>query len=225
MLNKRILKEISYSKFLTNYPHLNTGSFLVVLLCVFLIIASTFTQIPMFLSGFIKDHLSLTSAIMQKTDAHLLNYRYYLPQIPAILFIGAFLGNRVGMFTVIVYFLIGIIGFPIFAAGGGLFYYLQPGFGYILGYFLAVFAVGHILAGKITDFSLFRATIVGVLAVHLVGIIYLTLLLTLQHNSIFYILGWIYDLSAKPLPYDLIFGFSAVCLARPARSIFWIAMD
>lgn len=224
---KRLLRDIRYFKFLNAYPTLNLGSFLVVLFCILVMLISTFTQIPMFLFNFSWNNLLDIFASFGGHGAadKASTYYYYVPQIPAVLFTGAMLGYRVGMFAILVYLIIGLVGFPVFASGGGLFYYLKPGFGYILGYSLAIYTVGRILEHKVTNFNIIRAAIVGVLAVHVIGIIYLTVLLTLQHNSIFYILSWIYAMSGIQVPYDLLFGLVAIGLARPMRGIFWLAMD
>ena len=46
-------------------------------------------------------------------------------------------GKTVGVLSAVVYLIIGLIGVPVFSAGGGIFYVLQPTFGYLLGFVLA----------------------------------------------------------------------------------------
>lgn len=55
------------------------------------------------------------------------------------------LGARDGAATIAIYLIMGLIGIPIFTAGGGFTYVLQPTFGYLLGYLVAV-PVGAIVA-------------------------------------------------------------------------------
>lgn len=55
------------------------------------------------------------------------------------------LGARDATITVAIYLVMGLIGIPIFTAGGGIMYVLKPTFGYLLGYLFAVPA-GAILA-------------------------------------------------------------------------------
>ena len=55
------------------------------------------------------------------------------------------LGANDGVATIAIYLIMGLIGIPIFTAGGGFTYVLQPTFGYLLGYIVAV-PVGAIVA-------------------------------------------------------------------------------
>ncbi|MFH0703173.1 MAG: biotin transporter BioY [bacterium] len=224
---KQLFKKIRYLRFLDNYPKFNPGSLLVAVLCVFLIIISTFTQLPLGLLTIPEEAflhpIDFFSNI--KSANEIMKVCYYIPQIPSILFIGALLGPRIGLIAIFIYIVLGLAGLPIFASGGGINYYSQLGFGYILGYLASVYLVGNILSAKINTYSIFRATIVGVFSIHLVGIVYLICLMLLQQSSILLILGWIWAQSGIQLPYDLFIGFIAISLARSARSIFWMAMD
>ncbi|MEE8478480.1 MAG: biotin transporter BioY, partial [Candidatus Neomarinimicrobiota bacterium] len=52
-----------------------------------------------------------------------------------ILFLGALLGSRLGMLSVIMYIMEGIIGIPVFAGGtAGFMYLLGPTGGYLIGF-------------------------------------------------------------------------------------------
>jgi len=224
---KRLLKNVRYFRFIDNFPELKLGSILVAVLCTFLIIIATFTQLE--LRCLVMPH----EAYIHPTDfftnnvflTNFMDKYYYIPQIPAILFTSALLGPGLGLFAVILYVLAGLLGCPIFASGGGIGYYSDPGFGYILGYFGGVYLVGNILSHKITNMSLIKAALVGVLVIHLFGIIYMFSLLLLQHNSIFVIIGWIWAKSGMQLPYDLVVSVITISLARPARAFLWVAMD
>ncbi|MBD5632141.1 MAG: biotin transporter BioY [Clostridia bacterium] len=86
---------------------------------------------------------------------------------------GLLLGWKKGLISMSVYCFTGLIGVPVFAAGGGIFYVLKPSFGYILGFILSA-AVAGLIAGR-KDLPLWRY-IVGALAAfvadYLVGIPY-----------------------------------------------------
>jgi len=142
-----------------------------------------------------------------------------------VLFTAALLGPRIGLLTVFIYILIGLLNFPIFASGGGLGYCTERVFGYLFSYFIAVYLVGNIMSARITSFSILRATFVGVFSIHVFGILYLIVIMLLNHNPISAIFGWIWALSGIQLPYDLLIGYVAISLARPARTLFWIVMD
>ena len=60
---------------------------------------------------------------------------------------GLLLGWKKGMASMAVYCFMGLVGVPVFSAGGGIFYVLKPSFGYIVG-FIAAAAVAGLVAGK-----------------------------------------------------------------------------
>ena len=59
---------------------------------------------------------------------------------------GLRLGGRSGAAAVALYAVLGLIGLPVFAEGGGIWYILKPSFGYILG-----FIFGTYVTGKLTE--------------------------------------------------------------------------
>lgn len=59
-----------------------------------------------------------------------------------VLLAGFLLGRRLGSISVALYLLIGLIGIPIFASGGGPAYLLRPTFGFLLGFLLAAWVIG-----------------------------------------------------------------------------------
>lgn len=60
---------------------------------------------------------------------------------------GLMLGWKKGVISMSIYCLMGLIGIPVFAAGGGIFYVLKPSFGYIIGFILSALVAG-LIAGK-----------------------------------------------------------------------------
>ena len=59
---------------------------------------------------------------------------------------GLLLGGRLGAISVGSYIVLGLIGLPVFASGGGIGYILTPTFGYLIG-----FCVGAFVTGKIAN--------------------------------------------------------------------------
>ncbi|MEI8389474.1 MAG: biotin transporter BioY [bacterium] len=226
-MNNRIIKNVKNTKFLRRFPRLNTGSLVIVVICTFLIIISTFTPIPQLILSIPQEALINPADFFAKANSmgKITNVFYYIPQIPIVLMIAAIMGPRLGMLSVILYILAGLVGFPIFAGGGGINYYMQHGFGYILGFIPGVYTVGNILSGKLKSFTTIRASIVGVTAVHFIGVIYLTIVLFIKHESIFTVFGWIWQLSGMQFFYDVIFSVLAIIMGRFLRKVLWIAMD
>ena len=99
---------------------------------------------------------------------------HFTLQIFFALLSGFILGPRLGAVSVGIYLAVGLVGIPVFAAGGGPAYLIRPTFGFLLGFLFAAW-----LAGKISRMgrrtSLARnicAAVVGMGAYYLSGILY-----------------------------------------------------
>lgn len=224
---KQLLKRFHFIKFLEPFPRFRLGSLLVAIFCSFLIVIATFTPVPLRILAIPGEALSNTGEFFANLTSidqvtRLLNY---IPQIPIVIMIASMLGPGTGMLSVFLYVGSGLIGFPVFASGGGISYIFRLGFGYILGFFAGTIVTGKILSTGITRMKIVKAAILGVLAIHLVGIIYMGTMLLLKQESIFAIFGWIWQLSGMQILYDLIFALAAAFLGRFLRKALWIAMD
>ncbi|MCR4881606.1 MAG: biotin transporter BioY [bacterium] len=153
------------------------------------------------------------------------SYFSYIPQVPAVFFIAALLGPVGGMIAVFIYIAAGLIGFPVFSSGGGLSYFLKPGMGYLLGFFPAIFFVSNILRKKNIKHRFVAAALSGIICVHIIGIIYLTILMFFQGEQLFLILSWFWLLTGMQILYDFIFGILAIFLARFFRRLLSIITD
>ncbi|MBR4309320.1 MAG: biotin transporter BioY [Oscillospiraceae bacterium] len=80
---------------------------------------------------------------------------------------GILLGPLCGAVSQALYVLLGLIGLPVFAYGGGLSYVLQPTFGYLLGMIFCAFLTG--LLAERTRWSLWIVSTIGLLSVYLIG--------------------------------------------------------
>ena len=102
-----------------------------------------------------------------------------LQTIPVLL-AGVFLGARAGATSQIVYLLLGMAGFPVFAlAGAGPAYLLGPTGGFLLGFMAAAFVTGA-LRDKTARFGtsgLILALLSGSLVLDLCGLAWLTVIL------------------------------------------------
>ena len=59
-----------------------------------------------------------------------------------VMLAGLLLGSRRAFFSVATYLVIGLVGFPVFARGGGPAYLIRPTFGFLLGFALAAYGIG-----------------------------------------------------------------------------------
>ena len=111
----------------------------------------------------------------------------------AVLFIGVTLGYKVGLLTVSLYLLEGIMGLPVFAnspeKGIGIVYFIGPTMGYLIGFLIAVYCAGTFKYDK-GLINTFIKLIFSVSFIYIFGLIWLGILI-----------GWdkpIFKLGAEP---------------------------
>ena len=87
---------------------------------------------------------------------------------------GLLLGGRRGAMSVGVYILLGLIGLPVFAEGGGFWYILQPSFGYLLGFMLAAYVTGRMVErrARLSTGWVIAVNFLGLFIVYAAGMIY-----------------------------------------------------
>lgn len=199
---------------------LSFGSILLILCCTFLIILSTFIQVNI-------NHFTIPAGLFSGEHLALTDYIHtykLIPQVPVIMFIGAFLGRKYGIVSILIYILLGLFAMPIFALGGGPKYIFEYSFGYIIAYIPAVFFAGSILKSGYTNRNIFHAVLVGVLTIHLIGVLYMLFIAGLQHEGSEFMIGWIVAQSGVKIIYDFVFSFAAVFIAKYAKIILWFFM-
>ena len=93
-----------------------------------------------------------------------------------VLFLGLAFGYKIGLATVGVYLLEGIIGIPVFSnspeKGVGLIYFTGPTMGYLIGFLTAVFFSGY-LNFKDNFFKVFSKLVFSVSTIYLFGVLWL----------------------------------------------------
>jgi len=104
-----------------------------------------------------------------------------IPHVPLtlqtlmVMFAGLILGSRRGALSQLLYLVIGLLGIPIFAQGGGPGYVLQPSFGFLVGFIAGAYVIGKVVEGE-GNLPLSRTLIalfLGQAAIYLLGISYL----------------------------------------------------
>ncbi len=109
---------------------------------------------------------------------------------------GVILGSRLGLITLAIYLFLGLLGLPVFAGGGGIDYFKEPTFGYLLSLPLNAYLSGLFFENK----KNYLAILVPMFCTHLIGIIYL---IFFNPN----LLDFTWHLSFSMVGYDLIFSF------------------
>ena len=110
-----------------------------------------------------------------------------------VIFLGMCFGYKLGLATVALYLIEGIVGIPVFSnspeKGVGMIYFTGPTMGYLLGFIIAVYVAGKLNFNK--NYLLnFIKIFFSVLPIYVLGLIWLGILI-----------GWdkpIFDLGAKP---------------------------
>ena len=130
-----------------------------------------------------------------------------------IILIGASFGYKIGLATVSVYLLEGIIGLPVFSnspeKGTGLVYFTGPTMGYLLGFLSAVFFAGFFNYSK-NIFLNFIKIVFSIFTIYLLGLVWLG-----------YLIGWdkpIFKLGAEPFLLAELFKIIILTILVPRLS-------
>ena len=99
----------------------------------------------------------------------------YLPftlQMLVVFVIPAIFGSRLSFYGVLLYLVLGLIGLPIFASGGGISYLMRPSFGFLIGFLLAVIPSGIIAKRMDNVYGYTLSTLVSLVIIYSIGFIY-----------------------------------------------------
>jgi biotin transporter BioY len=160
-------------------------------------------------------------------------YSPYVPMAPAVLFLGYVFGLPLGFLATLAFVVLGLIGphigFLPLAAGGGLEYYRQPTFGYLIGMVLAAWFAGRVTMTENNSLRQIVVVLGGLLILHVAGLTYLVgsslgILLFEGEAAYLHWQPWLAEsirnyswYSWYALPYDALFSLAAIGLAFPFR--------
>ena len=216
MINKR------YKDILSQYIHkgeptpLTIGTLVVCGLCFLIIIIATFTQLN-FSHGWFKF----------VSDEGFITYTknvIYSPLIPAMIFTIYILGKNYATLMYILYLATGFFIWPIFLFGGGIDYVQNYLFGYILGFFFAIYTIGTIL--KISQNVKYRllSALLGVISIHVFGFAYCIILAILRVIDFSLVIPILKVISMSNILYDILFSILIILIAPYIKNILWVCM-
>lgn len=169
-----------------------------------------------------KAAIAIGFAILTAMAAQLRIYTPFSPvpftlQVFPVLLAGAFLGMYYGGASQLIYLSMGLAGLPVFAEGhGGYAVLLGPTGGYLVGFVLAAFLIGHIVHSGKNARSTPRIAVAmtaGIAVIYLFGAGYLAVLLGLSFEKAF-VMG------ALPfIGFDLLKMAGAAGMARAALPV------
>lgn len=184
-------------------------NFVVVIFCTLLIIASTFININL-------KHYIIPMDLFTNKNLSMDNFIFcipFIPQVPIVMFICSVLGRKMALTSVLLYLIIGLFFVPVFALGGGIKYFGEYGFGYILAYIPALLIAGRLL-DKYSFLDMIKATLAGVFTIHICGIFYMLFVALIKQAGSMFILGWITAQSGLKIIYDLIASFVLILIGK-----------
>ena len=98
---------------------------------------------------------------------------------------GCLLGSGCGALSQLIYVLLGLLGLPIFTAGGGFSYVLHPTFGFLLGLIPSALVIGLITRKSRHPLRIILACVAGLATLYAVGLPYMGLILNVYLGK-----GW-----------------------------------
>ena len=214
MINKRYKDIFNSFIYKGEKTPFSIGTLVVFALCFILLIVATFTQIPISIPYFVN------------SEAGLLEFKtlLYNPQICAMILCIYLLKRTYSYFLFALYLIVGIFIAPIFVFGFGLEVFQSYLFGYFLGFGFAIFIAGSIFNLAHTLKARLLGSILGVVSIHLTGIVY-CFILALFNVIDFSLLSPIYaTVTGSKIFYDITFSILIVLLAPYIKNVFWLCM-
>ena len=200
------MTRIDKQKRVVKIPLIN---FVVIIFCTLLIIASTFININL-------KHYIIPMDLFTNKNLVMDNFIFsipFIPQIPIVMFICSILGKRMAFTSALLYIITGLFFCPVFALGGGIKYFGEYGFGYILAYIPAILIAGKLL-DKYSFLDMIKATLAGVFTIHICGVLYMILVALIKGAGSMFILGWITAQSGLKVVYDIIASFVLILIGK-----------
>lgn len=141
-------------------------------------------------------------------------------QVPAVLLTALVCGPRAGLLASVAYLTLGLVLLPVFQDGGGFDYLLQPSFGFLAGFIPSAWFCGRLARqpGMNTLERLFGTAVLGLLLIHLSGVLNL-LLGALLHRWSESLPQLVLTYSLLALPGQLLMCAVVALLARLLRPL------
>ena len=109
------------------------------------------------------------------------------------------LERKLAVLSVIVYIMIGLVGFPIFANGGGINYIFSPTFGYLVSFIFATYFIA-----SFKEKNIYISTAIGMLIIYALGMIYFVFIQYVLNGKVYFISYLFYNLFLVFLPGDIL---------------------
>lgn len=125
------------------------------------------------------------------------------------------LRKELAALSVVIYILLGLLGLPVFASGGGLMYVFSPSFGYLLGFIVSVYFISYFK----DKLNLYILIPLGAILVYVLGVPYFVLIQSFLNGKFYDLYFIVVNLFLIYLPKDLIFAFLAHRISKLASKV------
>jgi biotin transport system substrate-specific component len=150
----------------------------------------------------------------------------YTPILALALSLGGMFSARMGLITMVAYLLLGLLCWPVFANGGGVAYWQQPGFSYLLAMPLGAWVCGRLCYGRSSPFKhnsnrpfnvwmRLIAAVGAVVLVHAIGAIGLCVQSMLGCIDPTALPGWLTTFSLLPMGWDVLWVMAGLVIIAP----------
>jgi len=206
-----------YLKKNNNKIRFSLGTLVLMLFCTFLLIVSTFIQFDMYFPIIPSEQ----ERVHGLTFASFWGMYTMIPQVPSVVFVGALLGRSFALASVVIYILMGLFLLPVFALGGGLNYFSQYGFGYILAYMPAVWFLATQLKNGLNVKNIALGVLWAILIIHVFGMFYMSVVALVKGDGFAFIKSWIVNQSGWKIVFDYVLSFAFVYFTKLLQPIMW----
>lgn len=134
---------------------------------------------------------------------------------------GLLAGGKLGAVSVGLYTLLGLMGLPVFAEGGGFWYILKPSFGYIIGFIVASYVTGKMTEKPegLTFGKILAANFTGLAIVYGFGMAYYYVICNFVINTPVGVWPLFLYCFLLAVPGDICLCFVAAALARRLKPV------
>ena len=137
---------------------------------------------------------------------------------------GSLLGSRLGATSAVSYMVLGLVGLPIFTAGGGFWYVFKPSFGYIIGFCFGTYVTGLIVesaekAKKLSVKTYIIANFSGLAIIYIMGMIYYYVICNFVIDTPIALWPLVLHCFLLTIPGDICLGILASFLAKRIRPL------
>jgi biotin transport system substrate-specific component len=129
-----------------------------------------------------------------------------------VIMAGLFLKKK-AVYSVLLYIVMGLIGLPVFASGGGPGYVLMPSFGYLIGFVVCTLVLGM----RKDDRYLLVKCIISMLIIYLIGVAYFAGIEYFYYQQVFGIEYLLVQLFLVYIPGDIISILAAILVYRQLK--------